>query len=203
MLARMRGETAFQSDETFDQISFRRWLRRRPADDLNHYELIDRRIVMTPPAGWPHAPIGSTIGHLLSGFVRRNRPGTVLDASAGYDLPSGDTVEPDVSFISNRRRAAGPTPVRGQFVRIVPDLVVEILSPATSRRDRTEKKAVYERNGVDEYWLVDPVKRAVTVFHLDGGRYGAARPITRGRMRSRVLPEMHLTIEQIFDLGMD
>lgn len=201
MLRPMATDTAFRSDQTFDQTGFRRWLRRRSAADLNHYELIDGRIVMTPPAGWPHAPLGSTIGRLLSTFVHDQRLGVLLDSSAGYDLPSGDTIEPDVSFISSQRMAAGPEPVPGRFLRIVPDLVVEILSPATSRRDRTEKKAIYERNGVDEYWLVDPPRRAVTVFHLERGRYGTARPIIRGRVRSRVLPALRVTVDQIFDLG--
>jgi Uma2 family endonuclease len=50
----MIAETAFQSDECFDQKAFRRWLDRRPPSDTNHYELIDGRIVKTPPAGWPH-----------------------------------------------------------------------------------------------------------------------------------------------------
>lgn len=201
MVASMSVDTAFRSDLQFDQPAFRRWLKRRPASDLNHYELIDGRIVMTPPAGWPHASIGSTLNRLLSQHVLDGRLGVVLDSSAGYDLPSGDTVEPDVSFIDSERFAAGPAPVRGRFLTIVPTLVVEILSPATSRRDRTEKKAVYERNGVSEYWIVDPAKENVTVFCLRGQRYSSARPITAGAIRSRVLPRLHITARQIFDLN--
>ena len=62
----------------------------------------------------------------------------MLGSSAGYDLPSGDTLEPDVSFLSAARLAAGPAPERGRFLRIVPDLVVEILSDSTAKRDRGE-----------------------------------------------------------------
>jgi hypothetical protein len=50
----MTPETAFRSDERFTQSDFRRWLEERPSTDINHYELIDGRIVMTPLAGWPH-----------------------------------------------------------------------------------------------------------------------------------------------------
>jgi Uma2 family endonuclease len=127
--------------------------------------------------------------------------GIVLGSSAGYDLPSGDTLEPDVSFISAERFAAGPRPTHGQFVKIVPDLVVEILSPATSRRDRTEKKAVYERNGVTEYWIVDPAKRSVTVFPLRRSRFASARAISSGPIRSRLLASLRLSVEQVFNLG--
>jgi len=122
----------------------------------------------------------------------------VLGSSAGYDLPSGDTVEPDVSYISARRLAAGPVPQAGQFVRIVPNLVVEILSPATSKRDQTEKKQIYERNGVDEYWIVDSRGKAVTLFHLGEGRYGNGQTFRRGSVRSRTLPRLRLTIEKLF-----
>src|SRR4030095_14768184 len=197
----MRAETAFSSDARFDQQSFLRWLRRRPASDLNHYELIDGRIVMTPPAGWPHGRIDVILGRLLDAHVQRHRLGIVQGSSAGYNLPSGDTVEPDVSFISAARFAAGPRPTPGQFLAIVPNLVVEILSPATSRRDRTQKKAVYERNGVTEYWLVDPSKRTVTVFCLRRRRYGGARVHASGPIASLSLPRLRGNGAQVFELG--
>ena len=54
----MVSQTVFRSDETFTQESFRLWLDERPASDLNHYELLNGRIVMTPPAGWPHGRVG-------------------------------------------------------------------------------------------------------------------------------------------------
>jgi Uma2 family endonuclease len=141
MVTPMPAETAFSSDARFDQPSFLRWLRKRPASDLNHYELIDGRIVVTPPAGWPHGCLDATLSRLLHEHVQRHRLGVVQGSSAGYNLPSGDTLEPDVSFISAARFAAGPPPSPGQFLAIVPTLVVEILSRATSRRDRSQKKS--------------------------------------------------------------
>ncbi len=197
----MPAETAFRSDAHFDQAAFRRWLKARPASDLNHYELIDGRIVMTPPAGWPHGRLDANLSRLLGEHVARHGLGIVLGSSAGYNLPSGDTLEPDASFIAADRLAAGPRPVRGQFLAIVPTLVVEILSPATSRRDRTEKKTVYEHNGVAEYWIVDPAKQIVTVLSLRRHRYPSARPVASGPIRSRVLPRLRLSVEQVFDLG--
>ena len=201
MVTSMRAETAFSCDARFDQASFLRWLRARPSSDLNRYELIDGRIVMTPPSRWPHGRLDAKLNQLLGEHVERHKLGIVLGSSAGYELPSGDTVEPDASFISTARLAAGPRPVTGKFLTVVPSLVVEILSPSTSRRDRTEKKALYERNEVAEYWIVDPVKRAVTVFSLHRRRYGSARPIASGSIRSRVLPRLRLSVARVFDLG--
>jgi Uma2 family endonuclease len=194
------AETAFRSDETFSQAEFRRWLDDRPRGDINRYELINGRIVMTPPAGWPHGQIELTLGRLFGEYVSRLKLGLVQGSSAGYNLPSGDTIEPDLSFISAERFAAGPKPAPGEFLRIVPNLVVEILSRSTARRDRTEKKEVYARNGVEEYWLVDPDRKSVTVYHLGRRGYGAGKAFTRGRVRSRVLPRLNVSAAEIFAL---
>src|SRR5947208_999285 len=124
------AETAFRSEETFTQEAFHRWLHTRPRGDLNHYELINGRIVMTPPAGWPHGQLDANLTAILTNHVRLRQLGIVQGSSAGYQLPSGDSVEPVVSFISKARFMAGPTPIAGEFLRIVPSLVIEILSPS-------------------------------------------------------------------------
>jgi Uma2 family endonuclease len=193
------AQTAFRSDESFTQEEFRHWLRERPRGDINHYELLNGRIVMTPPAGWPHGRIEMKIGRKLDEHASRRKLGIVLGSSAGFDLPSGDTVEPDVSFISAERLAGGAPPERGKFLRVVPNLVVEILSESTAKRDRTEKKRIYERNGVDEYWILDADRRELTSFHLERGRYGAGKTLVSGRVRSKLLPGLALDVGELFE----
>lgn len=200
ILHTMVAETAFHSEEQFDQEEFRLWLDCRPRSDINHYELINGRIVMTPPAGWPHGSIGTQILTILNSHVRANKLGIVLDSSAGYDLPSGDTLEPDVSFISTTRFAAGPKPVDGQFLKIVPTLVVEILSRSTARRDRTEKKAVYASNGVDEYWIADAGCKEIIVFCRGARGFGAGTTYSKGRLTSKVLPQLNLQVKDVFEI---
>ena len=195
----MLTQTAFISTETFTKKEFKRWLDEQPKSDINHYELLRGRIVMNPPAAWPHAPVGVNIIVPLGTFVRMHKLGVVLDSSAGYDLPSGDTVGPDISFISAARLAAGPEPQPGKFVRIVPNLAIEILSPATAQRDRTEKKTIYEENGVEEYWIVDTKRREVTVYNLSGKRFGRGKVYTlRDTIRSRVLAGFTLLVKEVF-----
>ena len=195
----MVTQTAFVSTETFTQKEFKHWLDERPKSDINHYELLRGRIIMNPPVGWPHGTVESNIHIPLGTFVRTRQLGIILGSSAGYDLPSGDTVEPDISFISAERLAAGPEPQPGKFVRIVPNLAIEILSPATAQRDRTEKKAIYEENGVEEYWIVDTKRREVTVYHLSGKRFGRGKIYTvRDTLRSRVLAGFTLLVKDVF-----
>jgi Uma2 family endonuclease len=77
--------------------------------------------------------------------------------------------------------------------------VVEILSSTTATRDRTEKKEIYERNGVEEYWLVDTDKRMITVFGLSAGRYGAPLTFSSGEIvTSAVLPQLNLSVGEVF-----
>lgn len=196
----MPTQTAFVSTEVFNQKGFKHWLEERPASDINHYELLRGRIVMNPPAGWPHGSVESNIHTPLATFVRAHGLGIMLGSSAGYDLPSGDTVEPDISFIANERLKAGPAPQPGKFVRIVPNLVVEILSPATARKDRTEKKAIYEENGVEEYWLVDTKRHEITIYtRLTGKRFGRGKVYTaRDMLLSRTLKGFTLRLEEVF-----
>ena len=154
---------------------------------------------MNPPAGWPHAPVGVNILTPLAIFVRAHKLGIVLESSAGYDLPSGDTVGPDISFISSERLALGPTPQYGKFIRIVPSLAIEILSEATARRDRTEKKTIYAENGVEEYWIVDTKRREITVYFLAGKRFGRGTVYAmRDTLRSRVLAGFTFPVKEAF-----
>ncbi len=81
-----------------------------------------------------------------------------------------------------------------------PDLVVEILSPATSRKDRREEKALYERFGVREYLVIDPANETVErVVHVDG-RYES--PDVFGwdeTMTMTLFPELELNLWEIFE----
>jgi Uma2 family endonuclease len=67
--------------------------------------------VTTPPAGYPYGEIESKLQVIVAEAVRARVWGRVLGSSQGYELPSGDTVEPDTSVLSNERWAAGPPPV--------------------------------------------------------------------------------------------
>jgi Uma2 family endonuclease len=104
---------------------------------------------------------------VLARVRQLGRQGHVLAMEQGFDLPSGDTVAPDVSVTSKERWEAAPPPRPGKYLQVVPDLIVEVPSRSTKTRDRGEKKAIYEANRVMEYWLVDLEQRTLTVFAFD------------------------------------
>ncbi|MGQ0506699.1 MAG: Uma2 family endonuclease [Myxococcaceae bacterium] len=164
-------DISFESTTTLTREQFARWVERRQRWDPNGYELLNGRVVMNPPAGFPHGAIGNSLQVLVGSYVRQKRAGLVFDSSQGFDLPSGDTLEPDHSFVSNTRWNASGPHEEGSFLRVVPDLIIEVLSASTAMRDRGEKKAIYERNGVTEYVLIDWRARTLTAFGLQEGRY--------------------------------
>jgi Uma2 family endonuclease len=166
----------FESTRTVTPEEFGEWVEaRHRAHDDRRSELLNGRVVMTPPAGYPHGEIEANLVRIVGSWVFDHRLGKVFGSSQGFMLPSGDTVEPDLSFVSKERWTEAPAPETGRFLRVVPSIVFEILSAATASRDRGEKKAIYERSGVPEYWLVDFHAREALVFQLKDGRYGRER----------------------------
>lgn len=83
-------------------------------------------------------------------------------------LSEGDVVQPDVFVVCD------PVKITEKNIQGAPDLVVEVLSPATAARDLREKKALYQRAGVLEYVVVDPLELYVQRFRRDdNGQFGA------------------------------
>jgi Uma2 family endonuclease len=193
----------FESTETVTQEEFARFCAEREGlGDIYHYELLNGRIVMNPPAGYPHGDSEARVVRLLANHVSAHRLGHMVGSSQGFELPSGDTVEPDASFVSTERWQEAPAPEEGKFLRVVPDLVVEIPSRRTTSYDRGEKKAIYERNCVREYWIVDTRARSLTVYLLRDGRFDAGHVYTTDdRCVSEVLAGLELAVGELFPSG--
>ena len=194
-------QTSFESDRYFTQDEFRTWVRARKRD-LERFELLNGRIVMNPPSGWPQGEVGLAVGSMLRSFVKQRDLGRVFGSDQGFELPSGDTVAPDAAYVSAQRWQAGEPHEPGGFPSIVPDLVVEVLSPSTATRDRGEKKAIYERNGVAEYWIVDALGRSILRFDLDESsgenRYALPQRFEEGdRFASSVLAGLDFDVGEI------
>lgn len=123
--------------------------------------------------------------------------GIVLGAPFEVLLPRGITnpVQPDILYF---RTGNGPESGDPSFAG-VPDLIVEVLSPSTRRRDEGIKKSPYEDAGVLEYWLVDSRPRTVLVYTFVEGRYAELGRFGGGEaVRSVVLSDLHLRVGDLF-----
>ena len=130
-------------------------------EDGQKYELVDGEIVVSP-AGVRHSQIAVQIGYLLKRFLEDSPLGIVCGADVGIILPNGNLRSPDVSFIKNEKLPGGKAPET--FGEIIPDLVVEVLSPSDNMRQVADKIGEFLECGVPLVWLVDPKARTVTVY---------------------------------------
>ena len=108
-----------------------------------------------------------------------------------------DVVEPDLLYLSNARAAEALTP---QHVRGVPELVIEIGSPGTRKRDETVKRRMYERTGVSEYWVVDPEIDTIRVYRREGDGFGRVveRSANAGDiLTTSLLPRLEISLSQV------
>ena len=159
-------------------------------------DLIEGVFVMASPATVEHEDLMMFVGTLMRTFANSRRLGLVLGSNAAYRLNDANVYQPDVSFLSSDRlHLAGEVYVDG-----TPDLAVEIISPSSRQHDTNdtvEKLVNYGRFGVQEYWLVDPVERSVTLFGNVGGQLVVIPP-AEGVLNSRVLPGFWLRAEWLF-----
>lgn len=190
-------ETAFESVRHFTAEEFEKLVASHRG--VERLELLNGRIVMNPPSGWPAGEVAASFIQAVGTFVKTHRLGRVFGSDQGFVLPSGDTVSPDLAFVSNERWQTSAPHAEGAFLRVVPDLAVEVLSGSTSSYDRGEKKGIYARNGVREYWIVDPRARTVLQFALSAANYGAPTVLDEaGTISSTVLAGLKLELAELF-----
>ena len=167
-------------------------------DDGKRHELIDGEHYVTPSPNLRHQRILGKL-HLVIGNCLEQHPiGEVFFAPLDVVMSEHDVVEPDLLYVSRERAEQVIVP---QHVRGVPDLVVEVASKGTRKRDETIKRALYERTGVSEYWVVDPEIDVVRVYR--NGAEGFARPIELRRdagdtLITSLLPGLEISLDRIF-----
>lgn len=127
-------------------------------------ELINGQVVaMSPRPRFNHNHVASNIYVIFRNYLRGRRCTPIADGTDLY-LTETSRFVPDVMVVCDRDK------IKDDGVHGAPDLVVEVLSPRTETYDRKHKKAVYEKCGVKEYWIVSPEARSVEQHLLEDGR---------------------------------
>ena len=164
-------------------------------DDGNRYELVDGRLELMSP--------GPSLTHQLVSYeVQRNIARTcekdyvILYAPVDLILSDSEVRQPDILLV--RRDRMHILSKRG--VEGAPDLVVEIVSPSTVKRDKLDKLRTYARYGITEYWIIDPEMGVLEQFMLQGERYEIEN-IFQGDdlVASPNIPCVTFTMQEIMD----
>jgi len=154
-------------------------------------ELIYGRFYVSPSPLVLHQLV---VGLLYEILIRIALPvrGMVLLSPMDVYLADHSVVQPDLLYISAGRRRVAQKRIEG-----APDLVVEVLSPGTARRDRNEKLRLYAEKGVGEYWIFDVTERQIEFLLNEDGQFVVALP-EDGVYRSKTLPEISLDIVELW-----
>jgi len=163
--------------------------------DDKRYELIEGDLLMTPAPVPRHQRISRKIEFQLEKFVTEKDLGEVFDAPCDVRLDDENVVQPDIMFISkDRLHIIGEKNIQG-----APDLVIEILSESTAYRDLVQKKKLYARFGVREYWVVDPGEHFVEMYTLKQGLYTLWRSYGKEEtLETPLLKDLRIDLQSVF-----
>lgn len=162
-------------------------------EDGNRDELVSGEFVSRESSTPAHDRLLARLHEALSAHADDADLGAVFQFPWPLELSKLDLVKPDLFFVSWEN----PAQIRATDVCGTPELVVEVLSPESSARDRGEKKRLYSWSGVREYWIVDPGARTFTGFTRTAGGY-VPIAASSDRFQSTLLPDLELDLEWLF-----
>lgn len=162
-----------------------------------HIEYINGEIIMAPSPTVTHQSLARNIFRALDKFVNKKMPGGLFFSPLDVTLPSGDVVQPDIFFLSEDDANKATEDDR---VRCVPLLAVEILSPGSVTHDTITKRALYEKNGVREYWIVDVDKRSIAQLVLHKKHYALTELGERDTIRGAVLNGFEMNVGELIGM---
>lgn len=165
-------------------------------------ELIDGQAYMMAPPSRIHQKVLGGIFYQFFNYLQ-NKSCEVYTAPFGVRLPSSNeendkdiktVVEPDIVVICDKSK------LDDEGCKGAPDLIVEIVSPSTARKDKLEKFNLYEKFGVKEYWLVEPESKIVSVFTLqDNKRYGRPEIYTdEDKIKVSIFNDLIIDLKAVF-----
>ncbi len=159
------------------------------------YQLIGGELIMTPSPSTNHQRVSRDLEEKMVRYVEENGLGEVLYASIDVYLDEENVFQPDLVYISKKRASI----VTDKGIEGAPDLVVEILFPTTAYYDLRAKFDLYEKKGVQEYWIVDPIQRRCEIYELEKGKYVKTADVTeKGNVSSKVLKGFEISLEEMF-----
>ena len=195
---RIMMEQTLDLNKRYSYADYLTWM-----DDVRR-ELIEGFIKLFPAPRPAHAKVSFNITLNLGAILKKYK-GKCEVYYAPFDVrfpKNGETadnkiftvVQPDICVICD------PSKIDERGCCGAPDMIIEIISPSTGRRDLFEKFVLYEESGVKEYWVVYPDSKAVTVFLLqDDGKYGAAGVYEfKGPVPVHIFDDTPIALEDIF-----
>lgn len=182
-------------------------------NDTCQYELLDGEIIknngpaLRAPTPW-HQRLSGNLYTAIRQHVTDKKPGEVFYSPIDVFLNDYNAPQPDMVFVSEaKKNLITNDGIMGRDGVPLPDLVVEIISPSSVKRDRFQKRGIYQRFAVPEYWIADPQNQEIEVYTLSAaGRYelfciATVQDLVRGEgfmLTSTVLADLKIDVRQLF-----
>ena len=132
------------------------------------FQLINNDLIMSPSPIPLHQVISIRIAYAMLNYLNGiNDNGFLVCAPMDVKLDEGNVFQPDVLYITEARKAE----IIKDRIEGAPDLVIEILSPSNAYYDLRQKKDIYEKYGVKEYIIIDPIAENAELYALKDGSY--------------------------------
>jgi Uma2 family endonuclease len=174
-------------------VTYEEWLRMPEVTDFIE-EVVDGEIRIMPPNKWKHTVIVANLRDALVAQLNRHEV-QVVDSSFGLVICKAPLTSrvPDVAVFRKSTLVE-----RDGYIHSAPQLVVEVLSPGNTRRERERKLVDYASLGVPEMWVVSPEARTVEVLYLENGFLRSAQALTQGVLEPRQFPGVQIHIAEIW-----
>lgn len=165
------------------------------APDDKRFQLIEGELIMVPAPNVVHQRILRKLGFALDEFTRKQNNGEIFVAPCDVVFDQYNVLQPDISLILNETEDI----ITDKNIQGAPDLVVEIISPSSAYQDLVQKKKLYAKFGVKEYWLVDPEGKSVEVYVLKGNKFVLKQSLEKEDvLSSSLLPNLKIELASIF-----
>ncbi|MDD2620221.1 MAG: Uma2 family endonuclease [Syntrophomonadaceae bacterium] len=139
-----------------------------PEEPGYRFEILEGMLIKEPSPNVPHQRVSRNLQRILEDYFWKVDPnGEVFDAPLDVTFHDINVVQPDLFYVSGEQEPI----VKETRVDGPPTLVVEVISPSSSRKDRLQKMRIYQKAKIQHYWLVNPQEKTLECFALHDGIY--------------------------------
>lgn len=127
-----------------------------------------QQILFMSPTGLYTSKKNVDLYGIVLDWNKKKQEGVIFDSNAGFYLPNGALRCPDIAWMSNEKWNSISESAKSKFGYVVPEFVVELVSPSDLITDVKNKMVEWIENGVQLAWMIEPENKSVTIYRANG-----------------------------------